>query len=428
MIKVRTFKIRVQDIFEYIIALIIILDCNSVWNNIRQTRGWFQYLLMLCLVASVIGYAVAKRTVSRSTINRTALLVIGIVGYFFFYLLISDNSIVSTAINMMLALSLFTVYFAVCGSNSDKIGVVLKFRNLMALIGSISVVIWFLGPVMGVIQPTGSYYTNWTGNNNESLIRSYFGIHYFAQSISFFNVLYIARNTAIFNEAPMSSACFSIALMIECLYDQSDWKWVRFSLILAIITTFSTTGFLCIIFIYMYLYFHSNQREKVIRAIKILGIPLFLGLACMAGFSLYNEKIASLSGMARFDDFTAGFTAWLMNPIFGDGIGSVEAMNAARPIWRRVAEGFNSGIMMVLVQGGLYLGILYFFVFIKSLVTGIRIKEPVLIVFTGILFFIVLLTVITYNYIILFLMCFLLNWSRKLRNIDYLIFGGDSRK
>ena len=176
-------------------------------------------------------------------------------------------------------------------------------------------------------------------------MKSYFGVYYSYQRISFFNKLNIVRNIAIFNEAPMASLCFSLGLMVELLCCEKWKKRNCVVLVVAILSTFSTTGYIIATVVCVYKYIKSNSQYSVIRLIKRLCVPVMICVVLIIANSLIQEKLSTFSGMARTDDFVSGFRAWLLHPLFGDGIGSMRAMSLVRPSWRKEAEGFNSGLI-----------------------------------------------------------------------------------
>lgn len=412
----KTFRIR--GLFEYLIALVIILDCNSVWNNIRETREWFQYFLLIILYVGVFGCLLAVGKFKTSLLYKTLFFVGLFCLYFAFFLVINTNSIVTGVVNMLLALCALLVYFYLCVDEKGKVGLLLKFRDVMVIIAFISLIFWILGPVMELIQPTGVYLTNWTGNNNETQIKSYFDIFFVVQNISFFDMIYIARNTAFFNEAPMASLCLSVALMIDMLYDRSQWRWARIILMIALATTFSTAGYILLAILCVFEFIKNRPQQKLLYFVKVLIIPVSFVTAIVVALVLVEEKLSTFSGMARLDDYTSGFKAWLTNPFMGDGFGSMDAMTKARPIWRQSAGGFNSGIMAILVQCGLYGVVIYLGIIISAILRGIKYKKIQIAVFSMLFFFLLLVTVIPYNYLsIMMLMVLAVGFSKSKINM-----------
>lgn len=395
--------INKRSFFEYIIALAIILDCNSIWNNLIETRSWFQFFIMAMLFVGVLGFLFINSSVPKNAFMVS----IFIVFYYLLFLLLNGNSIIQTTLNVMLSCVLIVMYNMVKKRNGNVVDLLICFKNIILFIATVSLILWFLGSVIEIIQPTGTSLTNWTGNANQTIVNSYFGVYFSYQKISFFDKLYIVRNIAIFNEAPMSSLCFSLGLMIELLFSDK-WKMKNcVILVAAIISTFSTTGYIIATVVCVYKYIRSNSQYSILKLIKVLCVPVLICVVLCIANSLIQEKLSTFSGMARSDDFVSGVRAWLLHPLFGDGIGSMRAMSLVRPSWRKEAEGFNSGLIQMLVQGGVYLAFPYFLVPIKALKGSLKLHNYDKAIFVVLFCFVFCITVIAFNYLTLMVLCFL---------------------
>ena len=123
--------------------------------------------------------------------------------------------------------------------------------------------------------------------------------------------------------------------------------------------------------------------------------------------TLVQEKLSTYSGIARSDDFISGARAWLLHPVFGDGIGSLDAMSLVRPSWRKSAEGFNSGLMQLLVQGGIYLTLPYIVILMNGIRKSVKSRNYDRFIFVGLFCLIFAITVISFNYLTLMILLFL---------------------
>ena len=396
--------IRKKTLCEYFIALAVILDCNSVWNNLDWSRSWFQYLLLTMLGLAVVGYIISNNRLPRNALVFCIVIPI----YFIFYYLINGNSILKTTVNIMLVSLLLCLYFVSKSYDDTAESLLIAFKNIMLCIAVISLFFWITGSVLEILQPTGQHLTNWTGNNNQTVIKSYYGVYYSYQNISFFDKLYIVRNIAIFNEAPMSSVCFSMGLMIELLCCEHFKKRNCIVFIIAILSTFSTTGYIIATVVCVYKYIRSKSQYSILKCLKILLIPVLFCVALIVAITLVQEKLSTYSGIARSDDFISGARAWLLHPVFGDGIGSLDAMSLVRPSWRKSAEGFNSGLMQLLVQGGIYLTLPYIVILMNGIRKSVKSRNYDRFIFVGLFCLIFAITVISFNYLTLMILLFLL--------------------
>lgn len=100
-------------------------------------------------------------------------------------MLLNGNSIIQTVLNIMLSCVLIGVYNMAKNQNGNVADLLVCFKNIMLFVAVISLIFWFAGSVFEIIQPTGTSLTNWTGNNNQTIMKSYFGVYYSYQRISF---------------------------------------------------------------------------------------------------------------------------------------------------------------------------------------------------------------------------------------------------
>lgn len=402
-------SIRKNTFCDYIIAFAIILDCNSVWNNLSWSRSWFQYFIVVILFLGIVVKTInCKGLISNALFISPILILL----YFMIFYLLNGNSLLRTTANLMLSCVLLCIYFTAIRHEDNGVSLLIAFKNIVLYIAFFSLFFWLIGSVFKIIQPTNAYLSNWTGNNNQTFINSYFGIYFSYQNISFFDKIYIVRNIAIFNEAPMSSLCFTMGLLIELLCNKNYKRSKCIIFILAILSTFSTAGYIVAAAACVYKYIRGNPQYLSLKILKILLLPTILCVALIIATTLVQEKLSTFSGMARSDDFVSGIKAWLLHPLFGDGIGSLNAMSLVRPSWRRNAEGFNSGLIQVLVQGGLYLTLPYVVAIVNAIRNYLKRRDYGKMIFALLFAFIFILTVIGYSYITIAIIFFLINDSR----------------
>lgn len=420
--QIKTYKIHLglKSFLEYMIALVIILDCNSVFNNFRETRGWFQYLLIATLGFSVLGLAIAQKRIPVKKFRKCCSVVLLWGIYLLLFWLLNSGSVFKILINLFASGSLLSVYFILYGDEKKQIGLMVKFRNIMVVLAAVSLFFWLFGSIFHVIPVTGIHISNWMGNLNETEVKSYFGVYYEMQHIHFLGRITIIRNVMVFNEAPMAAICLGIALMIEKLYLKNDGKVGEKILIVAMITTFSTSGYLVMLAVLLYCFLAKKPKNQVVYILKIFSIPVLFGVAIFLGIAVLVDKMDSLSGTIRMDDYVSGIRAWRMNPLVGDGMGSVKAMKAARPLWRQNSEGFSSAIIMILVQGGLYIASAYVLIFLHSIRNFMKRNRDML-MFLGLFLFFLVTTVVPYNYLTVAILCFMLSQAeaKSVQKLDW---------
>lgn len=340
---------KLNYIFEYIVAIAVVLNSNSIWNSLENTESWFPYLVVIFLYIGFLGYSLTTRAF-RNRINKFLALYCICAVLLIILFLGSPNASLTQTIKILLGL----LPLGIIIYNGDELVLESFFRalrNVIFFIALLSLVFWFVGSFLKIITPTGTYYSIWGGLDNKFIARSYYGIYWETQSINFFNNYFI-RNSAIFTEAPMAAYCFSIAFMIDTLLLKDKNHFETLIIALAIITTFSTMGYAILMMASVYTYILNNPSHKIGHFIKVLIVPVLVSVIAIVGLSLYEEKLGTYSGSSRIDDYVSGISAWLLHPILGDGIGSIVAMKSVRVSWRQSANGFNNAFTSILVQGG----------------------------------------------------------------------------
>lgn len=339
-----------HTVFQYAFILCVILNFRSVWVH-AESLAWASNLVKLLMGMSVAGGIIAKHKISlRDTFNCLSAVGVVLIYGMVWYLADALKSIGIIAILVQL-MALVVYSFLVEDSVEDTMQ---KYANIVFVIAVVSLFFWVLGSLSGLIHPTGDVYITWGVKRR---IVSYFGIYYETQQLDFLGLIgsRIVRNTAIFTEAPMASMIFSTAFLYEMLMrEKTEWRRCVI-LAVAVISTFSTTGYTVLIIAVALRYVFSRSKTRGSLSIKLLFLPMAFLVVLVALNFLVGQKLGTGSGSVRLDDFVAGYKAWMDSPLFGNGYGNAAAYQQYMSSFRRSNLGFSNSPMQVLTYGGIFL-------------------------------------------------------------------------
>ena len=403
-----------QSFFEYLVAVLLVLNGQSMWSKLEIVQGWFSWTILGLLWFSTVGilFCSNKFLITKRTIASTFL----IAAYLFVYMCVRPINF-----NGMLQLILSVIALGIIAFElKDISGILQCYRRIILIIAAVSIVFWFWGSMLLYIQPSGVLYSIWTGNGSTVIVKNYYYV-YFQQQLSNIKQIDAVRNMAFFCEAPMAALHFSVAFLIEIFCRRKPSKKNIVLLVVATLSTISITGYLVILCGFSAKYLLSHPKQKFLQTIKIISIPIAIGLVTCIMLYMYDLKSNSGSGFARLNDFVVGYQVWIKHLIFGVGYGNYDEIKKMMPLWRSTNTGFSNSIMLILDYGGLYFGLVYLFSIIKGIVKSIKLKEYrnffFVLIFTGIF----VITNIPYIYLTLLIILSLLegtmNYSEENYNI-----------
>ncbi len=192
----------------------------------------------------------------------------------------------------------------------------------------------------------------------------------------------ISRNAGIAHEPGAWAFYLTFAISLNNIIRNEFFSKRNIIMILGLISTFSTTGYIMLFMVLTLWLFSLKQKNNFVRMSKMLIIPLFLFLS----YFLYNQldflgdkinkhvetqmegDLDNRYSTGRFIRLRKGLNVAIHNPIFGRGIitaSSEEDMYSAS----KIPSGYLVG---VLAQYGFIFGILYLYFLYKGSVVVSR--------------------------------------------------------
>lgn len=390
---------KIFCILEYMLAIFIILDCRSVFKHMVSDSNVIGIALSVLIFCLVILNILAKRY-DKNKVKKAILFFMVYYLYMALFILLNDMEEIKNyiyAFGMIFPL-LFFYYYTGKETKENIIKMLEKISNVMIVIAMVSIILYFLGPIFNIIKPTGSIYMKWGG---ERAIASYYNLQFVTQRISIFGIN-IIRNTSIFTEAPMYSLNLSIALAIQMMINPSKNSFIKkLILVITIITTTSTTGIIIATELIFFKILLQKSNKKIVKITKSIWFPILGIILFSITAFFYDFRSETNSYSIRIDDYRASYQAWLEHPIVGNGYGSVEQIEEYMSGFRMNNTGLSNSILVLLAQGGIYLGIIYMIPFALAIIYGIKTQKSSVIIFAGTIMILFITTIFQYTVMML---------------------------
>lgn len=339
---------RISSIIDFVLIFLLIISTNSIYVNIEDSYNFNKYitiLIFISLLCKILMVNITRRLFNNIlfllTVYYGVVILISIINFSEF----SFNNILYYFVNFPLLL----VILILTNEQNKLKDWLIYFVNIAIFLAIVSLFFWILGSNLNIISSTDYLINKWSDGG---VATSYNNIYFETQRIEIMDNV-IIRNSGIFAEAPMWNLILSISLMIQTLFLGRN-KYKTFILVLTTLSTVSTTGIYVIGLIIAYkIIFEVSGWKKYIAATLIPILLLVLSF-------VWENKSATTSASIRFDDYRAGFHAWLDNIILGSGFtNGIRVIEGYMDTTIRVNLGYSNSLFVILAQGGIVLFILY---------------------------------------------------------------------
>lgn len=248
-----------------------------------------------------------------------------------------------------------------------------------------SLIFWLLGSNLKLLSPTSSILITW-GETPRQIV-SYYNLYFEPQEmpidgiISRLNVMNLSRNSSIFVEGVIANFFFSIGFILsEVLKKGKKYKLVY---LIAIISTFTTSGFLVVGLFILYTIIKLVPKNIFIKLMKYFLYVVATLLVVYLIILLITDKADTMSGNDRHIKIINELEAFLRSPIYGNGINAY-------------TKGSSNAISAVAADGGVILFMIYYFPLIKATINSFAKLDVKLLIFIA-LFFLLGASVVQYT-------------------------------
>lgn len=382
-------------LFTYTLTLLIILNCYSLACMIYPNQIFYSLISANFLLLFLLR--------RRIKVRKNAFVLVAIYVTFMLLLIIQGFWNFEFIFSCVIPFTFAVLYF-------DTENVLLdfweKYTNIVAIICLLSLIFFVLGTNLGIVGPTAIYPSNEVGWGNITY-RDYFHLYCDGQEAFAFGYSG-ARNIALFVEGPMLTFVSCLALYYEFfLRVNGTRKSVIIPIILAIVTSLSTTGML-LIAIMIYLKFYDKIKKN--KLIKICFLPVVTAAIVYLGIYVVQDKFVSnvYSASVRADDIMAALKCFLSDPINGIGYNSLEGIDPFRS-YSRTNAGLSTGLGGILAYGGLIWSAWYIIppiVAVKRYITHSQYRDSLGFIFL----YVALLVVTVVQSRVLCTLCMTMSW------------------
>ena len=398
-------------VITYIIVVLMIVDSNSIFMTgiAASLLRKFGMLLMAIVVWSLSSRVEhSNRDYKNYIVTLLEISTYLLIYILFISLRVGRESLKASLIIFIKFVLMYTLVDLVYKKEKDP-QIFNVYNNTVCIIALISIFFWIFGSQLHVLHPTGVYSSSWSnlygGYDSKP---TYYNIYFETQLLH--NVV---RNSAIFAEAPMAALTFSVALTLENLYGKKS-KFHKLKLLvftIAILTTLSSTGYICLIINLIYLLLINTSQSKYKSLLR--GTILLVGIIIVV--CIFIEKLHSHSGSSRGQDYRNAFLAVKKHPFFGVGFGNGFKLKGGIGKF-----GYSNSFGKVIGEGGIYISILYWLAFAKSFFVALKNKNLQRLFFTIIIVFLFITTIFVDSYLMCFLLALLAFWqpTRKMELVE----------
>ena len=319
-----------------------------------------------------------------------------------FFTIIHGNFEISYLFNFLFAFPILFVFNYFLYARQKLYKFLRVFVALVFCVAVMSLFFWIFASVLGIMKPTGSVHLEWSGVR----VNNYYNLYIEPQRWNFKMMgIQIFRNCSFFCEGPVASFCFSLALLININYAKVAPYLVNTVLIIAVLSTFSTTGFIVLLMVVLQKFIMLNADTILKKIFKFFSVILIVIIVFSLGYTAFSEKMSTISGSIRREDITRNLAAFQKHPIIGNGCGYVGAS--------------SNSFAVLLADGGFLLWGLYYFpgiiLLLKKIKNGI---DWFILIFTGMF----LITIVQYRLLTLFIVtmlwCQLLFFNNHMGDVD----------
>lgn len=399
-------KKLLYEILQYLITIIIIIECNSVYSQIYGCHLAIRLTMTILSIFLIIFLIILNKKIRFNKL---------VIGFIIYDILCSIIMFINTdsisgkgviALVFFMFLPLLQIYLSNLKKHEFK-ELLKKFVNVVIVLCLISLVFWVLSAIFKILKPTNVMKIVW--GKPYSSIDSYFNLHFYTQDVWWITDSPLIRNTGIFAEGPMYALILMIALMFNNLlcFEKTKSNLLKtIILFITMLTTISVTGIISAVIILAfnikeYILPLSKLKQKIFLVSLVILIIIMIPLGTM----LATKKMNTGSAIHRNMDIQIGLKNFLEKPILGHGVNHERSTEADY----ENGYGYSNSIIPVLTDGGITLTLIYIYPSMLMLIYVLQKKKFKYLCFILIYFIILFTTLIPYRLSMMLIISVMLN-------------------
>lgn len=368
-------------VLEYLLIFIVISISSTVW--VQEGVDILNEGLFRALAFVLAGIWIAlhlRRTVSRNSMNVWIGLAILMAAYMPFHI----HYLYPAFSRVFIPIILFGAMGVIAMQEGTIEKLYVRFVNVMVVFAAVSLFFYTFVNIFPVISPTDRYSYEWSWVTS---VPGYYDLYYNAMGSGFSGYVF-ARNCGVFPEAPMFMypLCMALGIHELLLSRENQRKLSRVILVVTILSTFSSTGFLVLTILYGYKIFIRSGKKN--RRNRVLLIPFGILIAAFLAVSIIDEKLGSSSYSIRTEHVLASLKCFWETNFLGCGIGNAEYVEQ----FMSKRRGISCGLPYMLAQGGVFWGGIFLYPLIRWVGRSVKKKNMDVVCFAALFFVLLFMT------------------------------------
>lgn len=367
---------RVADFLEYLLMLVVLLECNSLYCFARETAGhvemnplFYRLALLLAAAALALRLWLNPKKLRSALPNGLALLALIAYAAAFFVLNVWPEEAWRHEIyilNFLLFLPLMAALFKVKQREGRGIDLIFKYSDIVCALAAMSLAVYLASVLRPDSVPADLIYCRWFNRNETITELNLLDVSqlYSVAQWQMFGIP-LLKNFGFFTEPLMFALPLLIALFTELfLRDRaSRWRVLRWALLTVTLATVHSTIGLMLAAAAWGLKVISAGLERRKRWLVIPILVLAIAVAGVffleKGRTTYQSTAISGSSMSdHLDDYSASLKAFATEPLLGVGFHKEEAIFSFMQPYRLGNPGLSNSLGVILAEGGLVFGVL----------------------------------------------------------------------
>lgn len=342
LLKMRKMNNPVMYVLEYLIMICVIVASNSIW--VQADVGMIDIIRLRLLTFALIAVWVlsGKRITAISAVDLFPMVLAA--GCMLLYSVIHYRWLSDAYIGSFFPMLAFALMAVLARNQGRLTNIIAKFVNVMAALAVESLIFFVLVNFLHVLHPTGYVHMEWSWIER---VPSYYNIYYNPMPLGLQGYT-LPRNCAIFPEGPMFCYPLCIALLFNEFMLPRKSKVKRIILLVAILSTLSTTGYLLLTMVIVYQFIAAGRRGSQLSKLMLVPLILLAGVAVV--INILEGKLGTGSYSVRSDHVIASFKCFFATKGLGCGIGNSDYLKR----FMRYKQGAACGIPIMFAQGGIF--------------------------------------------------------------------------
>lgn len=389
---------------EYILVLFLILEFNTPYLYFPLIR---HIVLAVPFTVTIMILFLCK-----GRFRFDYLSVIVIIGSIPLLLFVNIERVLSFIYVYLLMLPALILYFSNFFRSKGLLAldIFIKYSNVVCIIAVVSLMFWIFGSFLEILEPTSFIPNAWAG---ERFIPTYYGIYFETQEdavIADLGSMFI-RNSGLFNEAPMYNMILCIAFSIELFIRKIRSSWRIIVLLVSIMSTFTSTGYIFITIMILIKFFHIFGAARQITKILVFLVSIIMFVFISIVTIDNKRETGGHSYDSRSYDIERCLEVGMDNPLFGIGLfNPSEEFGSSK-----VNFGYSNSLFGVFAHGGFYAFTFYTLsLIIFPLLCFQKWKNRDILYFQVFFFILFSVTVSQYKYLTMMMIAFALSYWRNI--------------